>query len=93
MCSEGFTCFTALHADSDHSVYLVKTSEMHLSADQVFVKVTRETATRFHLDLLGRKHQYKLSNLDMAKRYSVLVPVESIPMAYPFSITSPVPLR
>jgi hypothetical protein len=75
--SEGFISLFAVHVDLEHSVYLTAATELFSSPGHN-VKVTRDERGAYHLNLLGSNHRSEPENLDMTKRYGVVVPVESL---------------
>lgn len=76
--SQAFVTFSAVHVDLDHSVYLVNVAELMPTEERHFIRVRRDEQGSYHLDLLGRDHKYEPTDLDMEKRYHILLPVASI---------------
>jgi hypothetical protein len=64
--------------DQEHFVYLDKSTELSFQPENGMAAVRRDEAGRYHWDLRGGKHQYWPENLDLEKKYSHLLPVESV---------------
>jgi hypothetical protein len=75
--SEGFVSLYNIEVDLDQSVYIRPIAQLEATGEKC-ARIRRDKQGAYHLHLDGINAQFKARDLDLYKRYGLVVPIESV---------------
>jgi len=76
--SEAWVSVHALAVDLDRPLYVTLRTEVKSTPQKDWVKIRRDPARAYHVDLAGVRRKFEARDQAMYKRYGVVVPIESV---------------